>query len=198
MKRLLTEIIVALILIAAVGALYSLFKAERAEKLRFKKNQEVLMSDAQRWKTSDSLNVLQVGRLTLSNREFRNHNTSLMETVDKLKLKVRRLERASETGIVTNTVVKTIIKDSTVYRDKEPITLKCIDFDDGWLSANGCAENGMFNGTIVSRDTLQQFANRIPRKFLFLKYGTKGFSQIIVSSNPHTEISYHTEIIFKK
>jgi hypothetical protein len=198
LNRFKIELIVLFLLSIAIGFLYGAWKREKAEKIRFKKNQETLMSDVVRYKTSDSLNVLEVGQLTLTNREFKDHNSRLMETVDKLNLKVRRLERASETGTVTVTQVKTIIKDSIIYRDKQPVIIKCIDFDDGWVSASGCVENGLFDGKIISRDTLQQFAVNIPKRFIFIKFGSKGIKQTIVSSNPHTKIEYHKEIIFKK
>jgi len=198
MTRLKIEIAIVAVLLIALVTLGFLWKTERTERIRTKANQDALLTDVKRYKTADSLNVLEVGQLTLTNREFKQHNSNLLETVNKLNLKVRRLESASETGVVTTTPVKTVIKDSIVYRDNAPVVLKCIDFSDGWVSALGCAENGVFNGSIVSRDTLQQFADRIPRQFLFIKWGTKGFSQIVLSSNPHSKIAYHNVIMFKK
>lgn len=195
MKRLQIEIIVLVVLLIVIGVTGAMWKHERAEHIRTKSNQDVLMGEVKRWKTSDSLNVLEVGRLTLTNKEFKQTNMKLQETAKKLNLKIWRLENASETGIVTVTKVNTIIKDSIVYRDKEPVVLKCIDFNDGWLTASGCVENGEFNGLIINRDTLSQFADRIPKFWIF---GTKGIRQTIVSSNPHTEIIYHKEIIFKR
>lgn len=197
MKRLQIEIVVVAVLLIVIGVIFAFYKHEHSEKLRLKTNQDVLMSDVVRYKTSDSLNVIEVGQLTLTNKEFKDHNEKLMQTVDKLNLKVRRLENASETGTVTITEVKTIIKDSIIYVDKEPIKVKCIDFDDGWVTAKGCVVNGYFEGNIESRDTLQTFASRIPKQFLFIKFGTKGIKQTIVSSNPHTIIEYHKEINLK-
>lgn len=198
MKRLQIEIAVVVLLLIIITSLWFMFKHQRAERIRLSDNQNTLLQDVVRFKTSDSLNVLQVGKLTLSNSEFKKYNADLMETVDELNLKVRRLQNASSTGTVTVTEVQTIIKDSTIYRDKEPIIIKCIDFSDGWVTATGCADNGVFNGQITSRDTLQTFADRVPRKFLFIKFGTKSIRQTIISKNPHTIIEYHKVIELKK
>lgn len=43
---------------------------------------------------------------------------------------------------------------------------------------------------IESRDTLRQIVHRIPRRFLFIRWGTKALRQEIISSNPHTRIVY--------
>ena len=39
-------------------------------------------------------------------------------------------------------------------------------------------------------DTLRQAVHRIPRRFLFIRWGTKALRQEIVSTNPHTRIVY--------
>jgi hypothetical protein len=47
---------------------------------------------------------------------------------------------------------------------------------------------------IAVRDTLVQFVHRVPRRFLFLKFGTKGVRQEVLSKNPYTEVVF-TEYI---
>ena len=46
------------------------------------------------------------------------------------------------------------------------------------------------HGRIRSVDTLRQVVHRVPRRFLFIRWGTKALRQQIVSSNPHTRIVY--------
>ncbi len=43
---------------------------------------------------------------------------------------------------------------------------------------------------VESTDTLRQVVHRIPRRFLFIRWGTKALRQEIVPSNPHTRIVY--------
>ena len=49
-----------------------------------------------------------------------------------------------------------------------------------------------------SIDTLHQIVHRVPRKFLFLRFGTKAIRQEIVSSNPHTKIVYSEYIELRR
>ena len=51
---------------------------------------------------------------------------------------------------------------------------------------------------IESVDTLRQIVHRVPRRFLFIRFGTKAVRQEIVSSNPHTRIVYAEYVRFVK
>ena len=48
-----------------------------------------------------------------------------------------------------------------------------------------------------SVDTLHQVIHRVPRKFLFFRFGTKGIRQEVWSSNPHTRLVYSEYIELK-
>lgn len=186
------------ILILTVIALFSLYKKERVERKRFEANQEVLLKDVRYYKSKDSLNAASVGKMTVTIKELKESNLGLKNTVSDLNLKLRRVESISQTGIVTKYEVKTIIKDSLVYIQGKPITLKCVDFENEWLTVTGCENNGYFEGFIESRDTLIHIAHRVPKKFLFLRYGTKGINLDVVSKNPYTKISYLRYVEIKK
>ena len=47
-------------------------------------------------------------------------------------------------------------------------------------------------------DTLRQIIHRVPRRFLFLRFGTKAVRQEIVSSNPHSRIVYTEYVRFER
>lgn len=49
-----------------------------------------------------------------------------------------------------------------------------------------------------SIDTLHQIVHRVPRKFLFFRFGTKAIRQEIVSSNPYTKIVYSEYIELRR
>jgi hypothetical protein len=66
-----------------------------------------------------------------------------------------------------------------------------------YLTFSGCAFNDSANFTIKSTDTLIQVVHRIPKRFLFFKFGTKAIRQEIVSRNPHSEIVYTEHIELK-
>jgi len=196
--RLKIELIVGGALLILVISLGVMWKHERKERIRTEGNQNALLKDNVRFKTADSLNVLQNERLTLTNRELRKSNLGLADEAKNLGVKVRRLENAQTTATQTTTDVQGVVRDSIIYRDKERLikdTLRCIDFSDGWVTAEGCVDNGVFNGVIVSKDTLINLAERIPR---FLWFGTKAIRQTIYSKNPHTVIQYNQVVQLKR
>ena len=53
-------------------------------------------------------------------------------------------------------------------------------------------------GEQPSADTLRQVVHRVPRRFLFIRWGTKALRQEIVSSNPHTRIIYSDYVKFER
>jgi hypothetical protein len=185
------SIIVLLLLLAVLSIIY---KHERSERKRFQANQSSLLEDVTRYKTKDSLNVASIQSLTLSVDEFKTYNSDLTKSVKSLGLKVNRLQSAASTGTVTNTKIKADLKDSL----KNGGNIKCLEYKDPYLTVDGCIVNDVFEGEIESRDTIDQFVHRVPKKFLFIKYGTKAIRQEVLSRNPHTNITYSKYIELKK
>jgi hypothetical protein len=181
-----------------IVVLFSLLRASNKEKKRFESNQHSLFEQVEYFKTESGLSAATVEKLTLTNREFKNHEADLLKKVDDLNLKVKRLQSATEVGIKTEYIVKTEIRDSLVYVEGKPIYLKCVEFDNEWLTVDGCVKEGVFDGLIQSRDTLAHFAHRVPRKFLFIKYGTKGIDLSVMTSNPYSKITYAKYIELKR
>jgi hypothetical protein len=185
---------------ASTSVLGYLYKRERAERKRLKGNQTALMEDVKRYKTQDSLNVSSIRKLTLTKREFEQTNAELTDRVKELGIKVKRLQSVTSTGVTTKTEIKTEIKDSIVFRDLERTirdTLKCMEYISPYLVIDACMYQGEFTGLVTSIDTLDQFIHRVPKKFLFIKFGTKGIRQEIYSRNPHSEIHYAKYIEIK-
>lgn len=69
-------------------------------------------------------------------------------------------------------------------------TLRGFRWEDPWTVVEGRLRNDSVTCRIRSVDTLRQIVHRIPRRFLFIRWGTKALRQEIVSSNPHTRIVY--------
>lgn len=61
---------------------------------------------------------------------------------------------------------------------------------DAWVSVEGVVAGDSVACRVQSVDTLRQIVHRVPRRFLFIRWGTKALRQEIVSSNPHTRIVY--------
>ena len=168
----------------------------REDRNRLSDNQRSLMSDIEFYMTKDSLSAASVERLTLSNREFNQYCDDLEKQVKDLNLKVKRLQSVSQTATETKYVIKTVIRDSVIPERMD--TLRCINFRNDYLTLSGCVDRESFCGTIESRDTLVQIVHRVPRKFLFIRWGTKAIRQEVISKNPYSSIVYSEYIELKK
>ena len=177
----------------------------RTDRNRLSDNQRTLLADIEFYRTKDSLSVASVERLTLTNREFRKYAGELKKTIEELNLKVKHLQSASQSATETKYLVKTEIRDSIIIRPgktdtlgKDPDTLSRIDFQDPYLTFSGSITGKQFSGLIQSRDTIIQLIHRIPRRFWFIRWGTKAIRQEIVSRNPYSQIAYTEYIELKR
>ncbi len=191
MRKLLIYINMALLV--AVVSLSCWLGNVRTEKKRLANNQEALLTDVEYYKTESGKNAASVLKLELSKSELERHCQDLTKTVEDLNIKISRIQSASTTVTKTEVEIQTVVHDSIVYRDL-PISIKVINWRDPWIKLNGVLDGDTFSAKIESVDTLQQVVHRIPKKFLFIKWGTKAIRQEVVSSNPHSKIVY-TEYI---
>ena len=190
------EIITFFILIVSLAGSVYTCRGYREDRKRLADNQRTLMSDVQFYRTKDSLSAASVERLTLTNREFERYCLDLEEDVRNLNIKVKRLQSVSSTAVETKYEVKTVIRDSVLPGRVD--TLHCIDYRNAYLTFAGCVDRDEFSGTIESRDTLIQIVHRVPRRFWFIRWGTKAIRQEVVCKNPYGRISYSEYIELRK
>lgn len=207
MKRLLIRAAVIAGIIAAFILLWRAYRAETRERRRLEANQRTLLTDVEYYRTRDSLSAAGVERLTLTNREFRRHAQELERTVEDLQLKVRRLQSASRTAVTTQYPVEVRLRDTVVVRDtlrESGIsglsdTLRRLYYINPWLTLDGTiSADSLFRGRIESRDTLIQVVHRVPRRFWFIRWGTKAIRQEVTTRNPYSRITYTEYIELKR
>ncbi len=197
MRKILIYAVIFLSILAAV--LYWQLSEVKTEKKRLANNQEALLTDMETYKTEAGKNAASVLRLELSKSELEKYNKDLTQTVSDLKIKISRIQSASTTATSTDYSITTPVRDSIVYKDRLiPDTLKSITYNDAWLNVDGTIQKGIFSGNIQSRDTLVQVIHRIPKRFLFFKWGTKAIRQEVTTKNPHSKIVYTQYIELKR
>jgi len=190
-KRLLTVIgVLVLFLIASVVAL----RKARAEKERLEANQTALLSQVEYYTTKNGKSAADVRKLTLTVDELKQYNATLKKTADDLGIKLKRVQSASTTGVRTEVKFITQVRDSIVYRDSIIVPVKAFAWSDPWTDVQGVIERDSVDLSVQSVDTLTTIVHKIPHKFWFIKWGCKAIKQTVVSSNPHTKITY-TEYI---
>ncbi len=190
MSRLLSYTILALLLSLMITI--KSCNSIQQERNRFADNQRALLDKAHYYETQNRLSVASVERLTLRASELEDSKSELVEVCDDLRIKVKRLQSASTTVTQTKYEFKTIFKDSVVVRSDAVLdTIKCMSYKDPWLSFEGCTSDNLnFDVQIESRDTIIQIVHRVPRKFWFIKWGTKAIRQEVISQNPYSKIEY--------
>lgn len=209
MKEKVISILIGLILALFFGACLfaKLYFKEAREVRRVQQNQNVLLSQEQErfqlvLNERDSLHGLSVQQLVLDKKELRDNRDSLVTIVDKLGIKLRRLESVTTVDAGVDVRFNTGLTDSiyvyqldTMYVD----TMKCINYKDAFNSFTGCIrQDSLIGARMTSFVPITQIAHRIPKKFLFFKYGTKAIKQEIFSENPSVFIKYAEVIELNK
>ncbi len=180
--------------IIVVGTRYFL-----GENSRLENNNYALMQSVQSYRTKADENAASVQVLRLKIGEYEELRAADAERIRKLGVKLKRLESAAKN--VTNTTVNitTPLRDTVIVRDTLRLhdTVRVFRWRDSWVTVDGVIDNDSVSCSVSSVDTLHQVIHRIPRRFLFFRYGTKAIRQEIVSSNPHTEVVYSEVVSFR-
>lgn len=200
MKRFMVRAVLIIIVIAAFIVLWEMYRSSRRECTRLKDNQRTLFTDVEIYRTRDSLSAAGVERLTLTNREFKRYASRLEKTVKTLDLKVRCLQSVAQVAVSTRYPVTARLWDSLVSPDIPdiPETVRRLYYRDRWLTIDGTVRGSEFLGTIESRDTLVQVIHRVPRRFWFVRWGTKAVRQEVTTRNPYSRITYTEYIELKR
>lgn len=185
------------ILIIASVFMIGKVRSLKKERDRLENNQTALLSDVEYYKTESGKNAASVQKLELTKSELEKHCIYLTQTVKDLGIKVKRLQSASTTVTKTEVEIQTVVHDSIVYRDR-PVILKTINWKDPWIKLDGILDGEDFSAKIQSIDTLNHIAHRVPKKFLFFRFGTKAVRLEVVNKNPHSQIVYTEYIELKK
>lgn len=191
--------IACVILAVACASLWGANSNLRQEKERLTGNQEALMEEVQYYQDEAGRNAASVQRLELSKAELEAYNGELTQRIEDLNIKLKRVQAATTTATQTKVEIKTVIRDSIIYVDSSRIaTLPAIKWQDPWVKVDGIImPDSTVDLSIQSVDTLYQVVHRVPKKFWFIRYGTKAIRQEITSSNPHTKIVYSEYIELK-
>lgn len=180
----------------------------RGEAERTKENQDILLHNGkvEIGRTQSGRPRASVSAITLKTSDLKCTPDSLLAVNRKeLKIKNSRIMAAATTSTTTKVDVKVAIRPvphdtcsrslSGLYR---PPDVSQVSWSDPWITLRGDIEGDSMQVHIESRDTLQMVVHRVPKKFLFFRYGTKGVRMEVVGQNPHSRLSYPRIIMFKK
>lgn len=156
------------------------------EARRLTENQAALAQSTLFYRTRMDEQAASVQVLRLRCAEFETLRAADARRIEALGYKIKRLEAAARQVTQTRVEVKVPVHDTVIVHD----TLRLFRWRDAWVSVEGIVGADSAACRVESIDTLLQIVHRVPRRFLFIRWGTKAIRQEIVSSNPHTRIVY--------
>ena len=178
-------------LCATVVAVWGFMRHCEAERLD--NNQTALTEQIARYRTSLDESAASVRALQLRCGEYERICAEDAARIRDLGIKIKRLESAAKSAVRTEVEIVAPLRDTIILRD----TLRLFRWQDPWVEVEGLIGLDSVECRVASIDTLRQVVHRVPRRFLFIKYGIKAIRQEVISSNPHSQIVYSEYIELK-
>lgn len=194
MKKYLFAAIGVLLIIVAVLCMYT--SHLRRENTRIKGNNNILSSQLDTFRTKAGEAAAMVDRLSLTLSEFRQQNQELADRVKALDLRLRRINSYSINGYQSSVTFTVPLTIASVMPDAALKRRFC--WSDTWNRVEGVIASDSVKCSVTHKDTIDQIVYRVPRKFLFIKWGTKKVSQIITLRDTNSSIVYSKYIELKK
>ena len=164
----------------------------RHETRRLTQNQNALASGIEHYRTRLGQEAASVQALRLRCAEFERLRAGDADTI----------RRVAKTVTATSVDLRAPVRDTVVLLRRDTLrirdTLKLFRWRDAWVTVEGRIRTDSVACRVESTDTLRQVVHRVPRRFLFIRWGTKALRQEIVSSNPHTRIIYSDYVKFER
>ena len=179
-------------LVATTALLLSLLyiRGLTAENRRLEANHATLLGEVELYRTKAGESAASVGVLTLQLDEMREQRAADARRIRDLDIRLRRAESYARSVTTSSYEVTMPLRDSIIVRDTLRDTVRIFLGGDVWSRVAGVIRGDSLRYSVQSIDTLFQVVHRVPRRFLFFRYGTKAIRQEIVSSNPHTRLVY--------
>lgn len=183
-------IVVAAMAIVATVICSLIIVRLRDENQRLERNQHSLLGEVELYQTKAGESAASVEVLTLELEEFREHRAEDAERIKSLGIRLRRAENYAKSATQSHYEATLPLRDTIIVRDTIRDTVRIFEGGDRWSNIRGIINADSIAYALHSIDTLYQVVHRVPRKFWFIRYGTKAIRQEIVSSNPHTRLVY--------
>ncbi len=178
----------------------------RNENSRLKNNQTALAQEVEHYKSALDEEAASARTLRLRCGEYEEMREADARRIKSLGIRIRRLESAAKSVAATEVETTAVIHDTVIMRDTVKLldtvryadTLRRFRWSDPWVEVEGEIDGDDVRCRVRSIDTLHQIVHRVPRRFLFIRYGTKAIRQDVFSTNPHTRIAYTEYVEFER
>lgn len=199
--------VTAILMLLFAGLAVLAFRAYsdmKADRDRLKENQNLLLHNGtvEITETNTGNSHASTQALTLRPDEFRQSGDTLVKVARQIGIKPSRISGAATAATSTRTDIEAPLTsvqadestsepvDSQATRPPVHPSTRCFSWHDPWLSLSGCVSDSLFRGTVSSSDTLDIIVHRVPKRFLFFRFGCREVRMDIISCNPHTRLTY--------
>ena len=164
------------------------------ENERLRRNAMALEHGVEFYRTESGRSAAAVEALEMEVAEYRECHATDAKMIESLGIRLRRAESVSKSVVATTLADTVVVRDTVVVVESEPIEARYFAAMDMWSRVEGLLFGDSLRYNVHTVDTLHQVIHRVPRKFLFIPYGTKAIRQEVWLSNPNAELIY-TEYI---
>lgn len=178
-----------MLLFAALALLaFRAYRNMKADRDRLKQNQTQLLNNGavDITETPNGRSRASVAPLTLRPDEFRRSADPLVKIARQAHVRPARISEAATAATSMQTTIETPAYRSSAVSDSSV----CFSWSDPWVSLSGCVADSFFRGTVSTTDTLDIIVHRVPKRFLFFRFGCREVRMDIISRNPHTRLTY--------
>ena len=164
------------------------------EQERLERNQRALLSDVECYKTRADKWAATAEVLELKVSELRQARAEDTKRIKELGIRLREVENYAMSVTQKRGGATLPLRDTVIIRD----TVKIFSSERGHTELSGMVRNDSITYHFTSTDTIYQVVRRVPRRFLFFRYGTKAIHQDVWTSNPSTRVIYTEYIELEK
>ena len=176
-----TAAVAVLTLVIALCLTIVLYLNARADRDRLRQNQSLLLHNGavEIKQTTTGRSQASVPALTLRQKEFRQNGDTLLKIARTARIKPTRINEAATVATqTTDTVAAPLRRDTS------------ITWHTPWQSLTATVTDTTFHAIITTNDTLDIIVHRVPRRFLFFRFGCRQVRLDVISRNPHTHLTY--------
>ena len=183
-------IIVAIVATIVATILGIEIRNKNLECRRLEQNQHALLSDIETFKTKADEWACTTEILELEIKELRRARSEDIKRLKEMGIRLKHAESYAKSIAQHRSSATLPLYDSIVEKD----TVHTFHTQQGNTELHGLIRNDSISYTLQSTDTLYQVIHRVPRRFLFFRFGTRAIHQTVWSSNPNTKIVYNEYI----
>lgn len=192
------KIWVFITLISATGIMFWQLKSTKAKLRDARQNESALLSDIDSVMQDGKKIGLKAKTLQLTISQLKEYRAEDAERMKDLKIKIKDLESTTKIQAEVNVDLRAQLRDTTVIVITDTINnvtqelkFKKTSISTPFLKMDGLITDKEFLGSIKLPVTIYQYVTAsYRRKFLWWRWGLKGFNQTIISDNPHVDIKY--------